>query len=277
MPDMKYIRVFAVYGAMIVALFLAFRFVGVAGGVALLVVFIVYRVWKGRATAYYRAARRCFDDGDMDGVRNNIKKVVQAEPSNSVLLASCGFMLLKMGLPVEAERMMMTSENVASTSEEKYNAQTIRSLILWKKGKIEDAIEVLENVLKNYKTTAAYSTMGYFYIELGDKERALEFNKEAYEYNSGNQVIQDNYGTALFMAGNLEESKKIYESLIEANPAFPDAWYNYGRMLEAENMPDLALEMYRAASCKKFWYTSTITREEVDDKIKELENIYFIT
>ena len=253
------------------SLLIGFNFLGPIGGVAVLAVLIGWMFYRRRSTTFYRMARKRFEEGDMEGAKDQLRKSVGADPMNAIVLTSCGFMLLKMGNPIEAERLLTRAVNSAKTPEEKYNAQSIMSLLLWKKGQLDDAVTMLESVMENYKTTATYSTMGFYLIEQGNAERALTFNREAYEFNDKNAVILDNYGSALLMSGDRDEAIKIYEELIKLNPTFPDAWFNYGRLLETMGQDQEALRMYQEASRKKFWYTSTITRDEVEYRLQELE------
>ncbi len=259
------------------SLLIGFNFLGPLGGLLVLAALVGWMFYRRRASMFYRNARKCFEEGDMEGAKNQLRKSVQAEPQNSIILSSCGFMLLKMGNPVEAERLLTRAVTAAKTPEEKYSAQAMMSLLLWKKGQLEEAITLLSTVMENYKTSSTYSTMGFYQIERGNVEQALSFNREAYEYNDKNPVILDNYGSALLMAGEHAEALKIYEELIKLNPKFPEAWYNYGRLLEATDQDQEALRMYQEADTKKFWYTSTITREEVEENLRALEEKLGIT
>ncbi len=259
------------YAIMAIALFLAFQYTGSAGGFLVLIFIIGYLFYRRRAGMYHRKARMMFLDGDLMGAIEKMKKAISAAAGDSLLHASCGFMYLKMGRVVDAERMLTIAMNVAKTADEKNHAKSTMCLLLWKKGKLDEAIEMLEEVNQTYKTTTTYATMGFFVIERGIVDAALAYNKEAYEYNSKNPVILDNYGTTLRMAGQLEEAKAIYEALMASPPTFPDAYYNYGKLLELLGEDGKALDMYRTASSKKFWYTSTVTREEVDRVMEDLE------
>jgi len=255
----------------LIVLFLAFTYVGTGAGILVLIVVIGFIIYRRRSGMYHSNARKLFLEGDMSAAIVNMKKAIAAASTDSMLHASCGFMYLKMGRPVDAERMLMVSLNVAKEPSEKNNAKTIMSLLLWKQGKLDEAIEMLEEVTTTYKTTTTYATMGFFKIAKGIIEEALAYNLEAYEYNSKNPVILDNYGSALTLAEKYDEAETIYQQLMVLSPTFPDAYYNYGRLLEKQNKNDEAMNMYQTASSKKFWYTSTVTREEVEFRIEDLE------
>ncbi len=271
MPNMSSLTKFVPFVLILLGLILAFQIMGPLGGIVVLLISIAWLIWRRRGALHYSAARKCFDTGDMDAARVHIKKAVDAESGDSILRASCGFMYLKMGAPVDAERMLNVALSTAKTPREKYNAQTIMSLLLWKKGKLDEAIAMLESVMENYKTSTTYATMGFFMIARGNVKKALDFNREAYEFNAKNPVILDNYGSALIMDGAYGEAMKIYEELMPLNPTFPDAYFNLARLYEAMGRNEEALGMYQTAASRKFWYTSTITREEVEEHLEALE------
>lgn len=256
---------------LLVALFLAFTRLGPAAGILLTLFIIGFMIYRRRSSLYHNAARRRFTEGDTETALVMMKKAVLADPGDSALHASCGFMLLKIGRMSESERMLTVAANVAKTPEEKFNVKSTMALLLWKKGRLEDAIAMLDEVMEKYKTTTTYATMGFFRIERGNVEDALAFNREAYAYNDRNPIILDNYACALMMAGDNDGALKIFEDLMKLNPTFPDAWYNYGRLLEVIGQNQKAVEMYQTAISKKFWHTSTVKREEVEFRLGELE------
>lgn len=255
----------------LVALFLAFTRLGPFGGILVTLFIVGFMLYRRRSTLYHNAARRRFTEGDTESALAMMKKAVLADPGDSTVHASCGFMLLKIGRMTEAERMLTIAGNVAKTAEEKFNVKSTLSLFLWKKGRLEEAIATLDEVMKKFTNTTTYATMGFFRIERGDVKDALAFNREAYAYNDKNPIILDNYATALMMAGEQEEARKIFEDLMKLSPTFPDAYYNYGRFLETAGEDEKAADMYQTAISKKFWHTSTVTREEVEFRLGELE------
>ncbi len=271
MKDSNMVKRIVTAGLVLLALYLGFAQFGFFGGLLVLVLIIGWMLWRRRGILHYKAVEKHFLSGDMENMRLHMKKAVEADPDNAVLRASIGFLYLKTGSPVEAERMLSVAVAKARKPDEKYNAQMMMSLLLWKKGQVNEAFELLEQVMENYRSTAAYSTMGFFHLERGDAGKALAFNREAYEYNRKNPVILDNYGSALLMAGDTAGALRVYDDLMKLEPSFPDAWYNYGRLLEACDRDQEALRMYQTAASKKFWYTTTVSRDEVEDRLSALE------
>ena len=102
-------------------------------------------------------------------------------------------------------------------------------------------------------------------------DKALKFNQEAYEYNDSNSIIMDNLGQAYYLNGDYSKAAEIYEKLMAANPTFPEAYYNYGLVLLAMGKKEEALEMMKKALNYDFTYLSTVTKENVEEKIREVQ------
>jgi tetratricopeptide (TPR) repeat protein len=144
------------------------------------------------------------------------------------------------------------------------------ALVQWKKGQLDDAVATLEEVFAGFKNTAVYGSLGYLLILKGDLEKALEFNREAYDYNNQNAVIVDNLGQNYYLMGEYDSAGEVYEKLLAGKPDFPEPYYNYGLVLAATGCRERALELFRKALEQKFSFLSAITREEVEHAIRKL-------
>lgn len=145
--------------------------------------------------------------------------------------------------------------------------------MLWKKGQLKDGIKMLEDVFSNYKNTTIYGSLGYLLILDGDMNKALNFNKEAYEYNSSDPVILDNLGYTYYKIGNIKKAEEIYRKLIGLNPNFPEAYYNYSCVLKDLGMTESALEMAKKAKNYRLSYLSNLKEEELDNYLEELQSL----
>jgi tetratricopeptide (TPR) repeat protein len=146
------------------------------------------------------------------------------------------------------------------------------ALVLWKKGELGAATSMLQEVIETYKTTSVYGSLGYLLLLSGDLEKALQFNLEAHEFNSADKIILDNLGQNYYLLGMYDKSEEIYEPLVKKSPTFPEPYYNYGLLLEKRGESEKALEMMKMALGSKFSYLSSITKEDVEAKIKEFSN-----
>jgi tetratricopeptide (TPR) repeat protein len=189
--------------------------------------------------------------------------------------ATLSYILLRDGELEKASEVLDYAELAAfeqkkwRNGEAKYNhVHSYRALILWKQDRLNDAAMLLTTLLdQGYKTSNLYANLGWFLIKQGKYPQALELNLEALEYDRSNAML-DNVGHCYLLMGNLEKSREIYEELIDNKPDFPDAWYNFGALLEKEGHSSDAQQMYQRALACNFSFLGTITKEEIEQAVK---------
>ncbi len=180
---------------------------------------------------------------------------------------NCGYFFLKNGFLTEARIIFnKTAMSGKLNKVQKQRLKSINSLVVWKDGQIDDAIEMLEELMEEgYVTSVMYETLGLFYIIKKDKEKALEFCLKGYEYNSDDDVILDNLAEAYALCGEKEKAMEMYEKLLEREPHFPDAYYGYGILLMENGRHDEGVKYLGKALEKNFSFLSTLSRERVED------------
>ena len=248
--------------------YLAFRYLGTGGGIA---VAVIYLVISNLPSIFNSLAGDAYKKGDPGKAIKRLEAALKLNPSNYAVRGSFALLLLKLGRTDEAEAEIDKALSQADIADIRNQLAVTKSLVLWKKGRLDEAISMLENLIQKYKTSNVYGTLGFFYIERGDLDKALSFNLEAYEYNNTSTVILDNLGCTRLLRGEYEEARKIYQELIKMKPNFPEAFYNYARVLAHFHDFDEAIYMCRTALLLNFWNTNTVTREEVENYLKELE------
>jgi len=155
----------------------------------------------------------------------------------------------------------------------KCSAKLNMALVKWKKGNLDEAIADMEALYNedNYRSTVHYGTLGCFYLLSGQYSKALEFNREGYEYNNTDKVIRDNLAQTHLLMGDMREAKELYEALIADEPAFLEPYYNYGQLLGQMGDYEGALKSYRKALTYEEKYLSTVTREQIFLAIQAME------
>lgn len=195
--------------------------------------------------------------------------------ANPKSAATYSYLLLKEGHLEKAVEALDYAESAAEEQKiwrkgniQYFQIHSYRALILWKQGKLEDAAELLIELLdQNYRTSTIYTNLGWFLIKLGRYEDALAFNLEALEYDRSPAII-DNVGLNYFKLGNFEKSRELFTELMACEPSFPDAWFNYGRLLQKTGEDERAQEMFEKALQCEFSYLGTVTKEEVQQALK---------
>lgn len=137
------------------------------------------------------------------------------------------------------------------------------AVLMMKTGRIDEAVEELEEITLNYTTTTTYGTLGYLYILKNNRRRAEQFNREAYDYNSDDAVILDNMVQLYVKMGKPEQAKQYADKLMEKSPYFIEAYYDaayvYLKLGEAEKAKEI---LEKGADCR-ITFMSTVKEEEV--------------
>lgn len=89
------------------------------------------------------------------------------------------------------------------------------AIILWKKGHLDRAMQILEDEFRHLKNGTMYSIIGYLKIEQGNAEEALRFNKAAIEYDDSDPVFLDNLGQTYYrLFGDKEAAKPYFDKAV---------------------------------------------------------------
>ena len=111
-------------------------------------------------------------------------------------------------------------------------------------------------------------------LKINDDAKNEEFiknaNEEAYEYNSDDAVICDNYGLYLMRKNNYDEALKVYEKALESERNFPEIYYNYALVLIEKGEKEKARENLEKALEKPFFNNTTVKKEAVEAAISDL-------
>ncbi len=244
---------------------------GPTGGVIALIVLLLAYIYFNRSVFYQNKAGKKYHNGDYEGALADMKTAVSIDPKNAKVRGTYAFLLIKMGYTGEAAEQIEEALTKVKTIDDKNSMIITKALVLWKQGNIDQAIVLLDELLKTFETTNVYSTLGLLYNEKGNSAKALEFNLLAKDYNSSNPAILDNLGTSYFNSGDYDNAFETYKEVMKFKPTFPEAYYNYAKMLERNGDLEKALYMLRTSQRLNFWFTSTVTKEMIETYINELE------
>ena len=238
--------------------------------VAAFIVYAALMLWFSRAFIYSILGTRNYGLGNMDKAIEWFAKAYDSKRAGIQTSTSYAYILLKNGDVKKSEEILQKLLKDNQSSPDLPKIKSNMALVLWKKGKVDEAAAMLEEVIKTYKTTSIYGSLGYLLIAAGDLDRALKLNLEAYEYNSEDKIILDNLGQNYLLLGMYDKAEEIYKPLMEKKPAFPEPYFNYGLLLEKLGNAEVALGMFKKALEYKFTYLSTISRQDVEAKIRQL-------
>jgi len=238
--------------------------------IAGIVIYISIMLYTGRAVIFSVMGGRSYSRGDLDKAIMWFERIYNLKNPPVRSCVSYAYIVLKKGDTEKADDIL---QNVLKNNPPSFDVpyiNSIKALVLWKKGEIDEAVSLLEDVIKSYVTTSVYESLGYMLIEQGDLEKALKVNLEAYEYNSEDKVIQDNLGQTYYLLGDYDKAKEIYEKLIKNIPTFPEAYYNYGLLLEKLGDKEKAADMMKKASGLNFSALSTVSKEKIESELERI-------
>lgn len=139
------------------------------------------------------------------------------------VLRAYAVLLLRFDRAEEAKKIFLECEKLMDKNPKMRKELRINFAVCqWKLGELDQAIENMESAASNGMTSMIYTTLGYFYIEkgkqTGDFSKAIEFNKQAMEYDSEDAGILDNMGQLYYFMG---EHDKAYEYFAKAYTTKP--------------------------------------------------------
>jgi tetratricopeptide (TPR) repeat protein len=242
-------------------------------GLIFLLAIIILFAFVKRAAILALIGRTNYFKGNIEKGLSWFEKAYKTGVAKPKTIISYAYLLLKSGNIKDSERILENLLRSRLETDERMLAKSNMALVEWKKGELDNAIATLEEVISDFETTNIYGSLGYMLIQKGDLDKALEFNLKAYDYNSSNTIILDNLGQNYYLRQEYDKAANIYESLMEQNPSFPEAYYNYGLVLKAKNDNVKALEMAKKALNYKISFLSTIKKEHIDKLIDDLESI----
>lgn len=193
--------------------------------------------------------------------------VKKGKPSYSTF-SGYSLMLLRSGEPEKALdeiNKVLSSLNLPLNI--KQQSKQIRALINYKLGNFKDSYEeALELYEDGYTISAMRGLLGMIMLTAEDnQEKVLAFCEEAYDYDSDNRDIVDNYLLALINMNKLEEAKEVSKKLIDMAPNFAESYYHSAILHKALGENQKAKELLEKISECKMSYMTTVSEKEIED------------
>ena len=190
------------------------------------------------------------------------------------LLRGYSVLLIRTSQFDKALEVLKRMEQMPMDAKEKTDLHINYAIILWQKGHLERAMEILEDEFRHTKNGTLYSIIGYLKIEQGDAEEAIRFNKEALEYDEEDPVFLDNLGQTYYrLVGDKETAKLYFDKAIARKPKAIDTNY-FLALYDIENGDiESAKDRLDTARVGMFSPLNYATPEMIDAKRDELRNL----
>ncbi len=234
-----------------------------------LVLFLVYGVIKLIPGVFAMLGNNAFANGDVEKAMEFHKKAAdRGKPENKITYA---LLLMRTGNFREAEGILNSIILYGGVkSNVKYTAKAYRCMIYEKTDRLDEAIEDAEEIFESFKNTATYGIVGYLRQCKGDA--ALEFCKEAYEYNSDDRDICDNLAVAYLRTGDLDKAEEITAKLREDFPQFVEGFYHSAITALKKGDKKAAAECLESIDDCKRTAMTTVSEEEIEKLREEINN-----
>ncbi|HHY82357.1 MAG TPA: tetratricopeptide repeat protein [Clostridiales bacterium] len=215
---------------------------------------------------YYNHSR-----GKLDKALDWYKKAEKNDVSNPNYRMAHGVLLLRSGYFEEARAIFDKILVFYPRNESvKNNAKINLSLVYWKLGDLDAAIERMRELHNKLKNSRTYGTLGYLLIEKGDYEEALKFNLNALEYDDTDPVVLDNIGQTYYRMGDMDNAFLYFQKAYEQKGDQAVTLYYLGDIYKQRGELEKAREMLEKALECNISALSTISREKIEEKLKEL-------
>ncbi|CAM3785783.1 tetratricopeptide repeat protein [Marinicrinis lubricantis] len=253
----------------VILIIIAFQFNTWAGW-GLLVVYVLVTVYMSRSRWYAARGNMEYTKGNKELALQYFRKAAADPNASSQMICSLGYLLLTQGHWEEAEETIKKARKKAKDRQDVLNAELNLSLVLWKKGEHQEAIELLQKLDNEYKNTVVYGNLGYFLVLDGRLEEALAYNLEAYDFNSGSKSILDNLAQTYYLMEEYNKAKEIYGKLMTMDSTIAETYYYYGLTLLALNEKEKAVEILKKAMEYEVSLISPITKEDIREKLEQV-------
>ncbi len=270
----KYALIYTVL--MFAAFWIVNRMYGILATLGLSVIIIAALMWKRRASILTQLAAKAYY---IKGNAEKGEKLYEMAYKTGRMPPDCkiaysSFCLRENAFDKGRRLLNEVINSSKTTKEDKLNAKHNLSVLVWKEGNLEEALEILEGVHKEQPATNTYGTMGALYLEKAKRDKnyldILDFMLEAYDYNDSDKTIADNLGETYLRMGEYEKAQEVYVKLLKTEHITPMPYYNYGLVLKALGDIDDAEENFEKALTCRFTSVMTVTKEMVQ---KELDNL----
>jgi len=163
------------------------------------------------ATIKARSAAQKLSKGDTEGARTLYEEAIAAGLNDPRYLLSYSVLLIRAGEFAKARELLVKHQkNPYLNGDNRKQLYVNYAACVFKMGEMDKAIAVLEGQSAKEPSGLIYETLGYLYVEAGDKDKALAYNREALEYDDEDPISLDNMAQTYYRLLNDKETAKTY-------------------------------------------------------------------
>lgn len=223
-----------------------------------------------------RAALTKHQKGDIQGAKKDYESLVQNGILKPNFLLPYSVLLLRDGGDENYQKVKNLLAKIQRSPEltKEDRSQLLMNFAVadWKLGNKEKAIKLLESAHRERPCGLTFQTLGFLYVETGEKEKAMSFNLEAMDYDDEDSVTLDNLGQLYYrLLDDRGKAKEYFDKAHEIKPSQIDTlWFLSRYDLDAGDK-QAALQKLETAREGRFSPLNFVTQASIDEEINRLK------
>ncbi len=216
----------------------------------------------------------------LDEAYEMYREAYQMGYRKSKMLVSYAILSMQKGDFDQARALMLEADkDKTMTAEDRFTLRVHFSVCQWKQGHLDKAIETIRNAAKNGMNGTVYGTLGTFLVEkareTGDFTEAIEFNRQAYEYDDEDAATLDNIAQQNMYMAEIEsdpeqkqhlheEAKKYFRLAHEQKPDQVTSIYYLAKLEEQDGNREEARKLIGEALTMPITSICPVSRSEME-------------
>jgi len=196
------------------------------------------------ANINYELAKQLHQHGKLEEAKNYFQKALEEEPDSATILRDYAILLIDLEEYVNALNHL---EKALQISEDPFS-HYYKGIALYKMGNLEEAEKELLSVKDALKGAMNVDAdLGDLYYDMENFEKAIEYYKEAVEFDPFDPILLNNLALSYFQNEQIDLSIETIKKAIELNPYEAEYYDNLAMMLyEKGEVEECLKELYKA-------------------------------
>ena len=219
-----------------------------------------------------RSAAKQMSNGNSQAAKELYEDAVNAGLDEPRYLLSYSVLLIRDGEYQKARELLVKHQkNQQFTEDNRKQLYVNYAVCVYKLGDMQKGIDLLERQHAKDPSGLIYETLGYLYIEAGDKEKALAFNQEAMTYDDEDAITLDNLGQTYYRLFNdREKALEYFQKAIAIKPGQIDTLYFLAQYDIASGDKEAAKAKLASAMEGRFSPLNYATRDMVEKALASI-------
>lgn len=209
-----------------------------------------------------------------EAAERDLSKAYEMGMEKPAYLVAYGSLLMQQGDYIKCKEVYEKAENILGVDVMYYTAiKCSLATCDYKLGNVEKALDEALTVFNEYKNSTTYVIYGYLLMSQGMLERALEVNKEAFEYDPDDVAICDNLGQTYYKLNDMQNAEMYFQKALEIKRGMIDSCYYLALIRLEQGRTDEAFELLDDAMDSGFSALTTVTKDELTQKFNEVKGL----